>query len=173
MGHVHTKSQYGQVLYNGSFDRLAHNEEEDKGFFYIDKSIKFIKNTDATLFKSIDLSHMPVEDKDAIIDTFTAIVEEVNDPTRLGYVRFIYPDVEIRQIVDKVVSDKYPNLKFSSKSSKVKPGLSLSENDLDVNYCEDVDISEKNLPSLIYGFLNEQSSCLLCIEEISNLLDML
>jgi hypothetical protein len=173
MGHVHTKSQYGQVLYNGSFDRLAHNEEEDKGFFYIDNSIKFIKNTDATLFKSIDLSHMPIEDKDKIIDTFISIVDNINNPNQLGYVRFIYPDIEIRQIVDKVVSDKYPNLKFSSKSSKAKPGLSLSENDLDVNYCDDIDISEKNLPSLIYGFLNGQSTCPLAISEISDLLDSL
>ena len=47
-GHIHTHSQHGKVIYVGSFERLNHGEEEDKGFLFIEdhkdfNKIKFIK----------------------------------------------------------------------------------------------------------------------------------
>lgn len=61
IGHEHTKSIYERIIGQGSFDRLAHGEEEDKGCVYIklDKDSKdldeyvFMVNTESTIFKTI------------------------------------------------------------------------------------------------------------------------
>jgi len=62
VGHVHTYSTYDRILAQGSFDRLAHNEEGSKGGIVItldnDKgnSYKILKNNHATIFKTIDIT---------------------------------------------------------------------------------------------------------------------
>lgn len=60
IGHVHTSSAYERILAPGSFDRLAHGEEEKKGGLLCtirkDKSMefKFLENRFATVFKTLD-----------------------------------------------------------------------------------------------------------------------
>ena len=62
IGHVHTFSTFMRIIANGSFDRLAHNEEEDKGAVICkvttegDMRSNFIVNTKALLFKKIPVS---------------------------------------------------------------------------------------------------------------------
>lgn len=36
IGHIHTASQFDRILAQGSFDRLAHGQEEDKGYFHVE-----------------------------------------------------------------------------------------------------------------------------------------
>lgn len=60
IGHVHAASQYDRILSQGSWDRLCHGEEEDKGCWLVEirpegDSITFIKNPHATIFKTISL----------------------------------------------------------------------------------------------------------------------
>lgn len=73
-GHVHRTSIYRNVISVGSFDRLAHDEEDPKGFYRIDidqnYSFKFIENKDATKFLTIDLMSFG-EDGSAAITYFT------------------------------------------------------------------------------------------------------
>lgn len=63
IGHVHTPSVSGRILAQGSFDRLAQGEEEDKGGFlvnlYKDKESAyfFIPNTRAKIFKTINIKY--------------------------------------------------------------------------------------------------------------------
>ena len=62
IGHIHKHKPKSRIIPPGSFDRLAFNEEEDKGFlhFNIDKKdssrykCKFIVNKTAKVFKYID-----------------------------------------------------------------------------------------------------------------------
>lgn len=60
-GHVHTPSVYKNVISVGSFDRLAHGEEEAKGFTEVTRneegvySFKFIENKEANPFWSVNL----------------------------------------------------------------------------------------------------------------------
>ena len=60
IGHVHTSSCYERILAPGSFDRLAHNEEENKGGLlckiYKDGNMnfKFLVNKLSKIFKSLD-----------------------------------------------------------------------------------------------------------------------
>ena len=59
IGHIHTGSVYNRIIAQGSFDRLAHNEEEDKGGVIITidtnkgNSYKLLVNKHATIFKTV------------------------------------------------------------------------------------------------------------------------
>lgn len=57
INHIHIPSVYDRILGPGSFERLNHNEEEDKGGIYVevgdnDARFIFIKNEFARLFKT-------------------------------------------------------------------------------------------------------------------------
>lgn len=59
VGHIHIHSINNKIVAHGSFDRLSHGEENDKGYVKVrvfDDShynIDFIKNTDAKIYKTI------------------------------------------------------------------------------------------------------------------------
>lgn len=73
-GHVHYKSQYKNILVAGSFDRLAHNEEEPKGYLTCqvlpsgDTKILFHENTLATIYKTLDVRGKTLEDIFEMLD---------------------------------------------------------------------------------------------------------
>lgn len=59
IGHIHTPSVYGSILAQGSFDRLTHGEEGDKGGVLVtlsphEQSFKILKNVNALVFKTLD-----------------------------------------------------------------------------------------------------------------------
>lgn len=59
-GHIHGHCSSGNVHYNGSTSRLAHGEEDDKGFLYTklyfdDVDCHFIKNELAPIYKKIPI----------------------------------------------------------------------------------------------------------------------
>ena len=68
IGHIHTSSAFKRILAQGSFDRLAHNEEEAKGAMLIiidtndrnNDSFIFLENTVATIFKSITITETEI-----------------------------------------------------------------------------------------------------------------
>lgn len=85
--HVHTPGVFDRIITVGSFDRLRHGEEEDKGFIYGDlnldtKSIKFnfIKNTRARTFKTIKV-------KDNTEEELTRLYSELNKLPEDSFVR--------------------------------------------------------------------------------------
>lgn len=61
IGHVHNYSQFERIIAQGSFDRLAHGEEDPKGLvwanIYQDGSFDhfFIENKEAMIFKTIQI----------------------------------------------------------------------------------------------------------------------
>ena len=62
IGHIHSHSVYKRIIAQGSFDRLAHGEEEDKGAilatiepFTHNTSYEFIVNKDSKVFKTISI----------------------------------------------------------------------------------------------------------------------
>lgn len=55
IGHIHTHSHYERIVAQGSFDRLAHNEEEEKGGVLVENGHwKFLVNNEAMLFLTYD-----------------------------------------------------------------------------------------------------------------------
>lgn len=62
IGHVHTHRPKGRIIPNGSFDRLAHGEEEDKGHVRLLKgNIEFIVNKGAMRYIQLNVSGMEVD----------------------------------------------------------------------------------------------------------------
>lgn len=67
--HIHKPSTYGEnLLVNGSFDRISHGEEEDKGHWRFSlfsdgtRKAKFVVNENARKYVTVDCSGMPVDD---------------------------------------------------------------------------------------------------------------
>jgi len=61
IGHVHSFSERGKIIAQGSFDRLAHNEEEEKGAVYVDTDTmewKRVINKNAMTYHTVDVSNM-------------------------------------------------------------------------------------------------------------------
>ena len=118
IGHVHTHSVNEFVLGNGSFDRLAHGEEEPKGFLYItdygDKAkLEFVENIDASKFYTIDLSN--IEDRNQIINEYIQFVDTKFGSDGTGHIRSVHPSSEVRQILAKITATKYPHLVYKHK----------------------------------------------------------
>jgi len=62
IGHVHTHKPKGRIIPNGSFDRLAHGEEEDKGHVRLLKgNIEFFVNKGAMRYYQLNVSGMEVD----------------------------------------------------------------------------------------------------------------
>lgn len=119
MGHVHTSSVYKNIIYNGSFERLAHNEEEPKGFYVVNRvngiwGYKFIENIDTPLFCTIELKETDIEELQKQIDEFV----NLKFPNCSGYLRLAHSDSEIKQRLLQLVHDRYPSLVVTAKSMR-------------------------------------------------------
>ncbi len=79
IGHIHTFSQHNNIIAQGSFDRLSHNEEEPKGFIRVELNADqtytstFIENTTAATFKTITC------DFDSVTENLLWIDEQIKD----------------------------------------------------------------------------------------------
>jgi len=82
IGHIHSFSVYLRIIAQGSFDRLAHNEEEDKGGVLIDiyntgdMQYRFIKNTRAKQFLTYSLTNMDIEEIRILLDSKFKLLKE-------------------------------------------------------------------------------------------------
>lgn len=74
VGHVHTHSHYYRIVAQGSFDRIAHGEEEPKGHVRAvlhpngDHEIRFVENVGAKKFVTIHCVGMDIEETWARIE---------------------------------------------------------------------------------------------------------
>lgn len=127
-GHIHKPQKHGIIIYGGSFNRLAHGEEEKKGCWVIDGSnARFIENKYATKFVTVD--YTGVDDLDQLVAKHQSILVSFN-PDRISYLRVIMTDIHLKQILRKYHLDNYPNVKLTFKST-VKCKDSESGNYLD------------------------------------------
>jgi len=166
--HVHTGSLYGQIIGVGSYDRLRHGEEENKGMFIIkDNQPQFIKNKDATPFYTIDLSN--VNDKDECVSKFKEFLMEKFPTKTLGYVRVVHHDINIRQLLQKVTSAMTSCVTYSSKSS-VKEQKDVIVDDIVRDDSVEVQITEENIATFIHDEMVEKKLKTLSIERINQLL---
>lgn len=57
VGHYHTYTHLDRIVANGSLERLAHGEEQPKGYVVIeDKRYSFIENTSAYIYKTLQVT---------------------------------------------------------------------------------------------------------------------
>lgn len=148
-GHVHTPSLTGQVLMNGSFDRLCHGEEEPKGFFVLeddgtDVRTVFVENIHATGFRTIRARKAETE---AVL--FKRVKEVLEDP-HVRHLRYLGDDPVRRQALGTWLKDTHPEIRYThGPLDRVpKPSLSVLKRTLDLP-----EITEDSLPGLVLDFL--------------------
>lgn len=176
MGHIHQCDFRSNIFYNNSFDRLAHGEEDPKGFMVIEDSgdtakLEFIENKEATKFITFDFSNHT--DKDEIgkiyLDKLTFLFG--NDS---GYVRVRHPSSEIRQALHRLTSSKFPKLQYSFLKSNDVKNIDISKTHqklLDVKTYPSP--NEDNLSDMVFDFLNHEQKSNLTKSRISEILSVL
>ena len=157
MGHIHTPGKRGPVHYCGSFERMSHGEEENKGFYVFSKETKnfwkskFVVNTLATPFISITPTGA---DAAATVTDFIGQVDE-RFPVRVGHVRVIHADPEIRSLLHKICAQHFPDITYSSKSTATKENTALKMDEVTLDVFEDVKPDIHNLGQLVFHYLDE------------------
>lgn len=142
--HIHTPSVYNRIIASGSFDRLKHGEEEDKGMIHAtivgdESSFNFIKNTTARVFKTLYLKEKPA----------TEDIEKLHQELRL------YPETAFIWIKCKDNSISLKELKEMHTFSGLKIDI-VSDDDskttdifhIDVAY-EEIHITKDNVIILL------------------------
>lgn len=86
IGHVHTHSTFDRIIAPGSFSRLRHGEEEPKGMIDfvmdVDNSFKakFIENELATIYKTITITGLNIDDS---LDKIKRIVNKLPENSKV------------------------------------------------------------------------------------------
>ena len=84
IGHYHTHTNFSRIIANGSFDRLAHGEEEDKGYVkVVDSTWSFITNQNSYIYKTINVT--PKVD-------IQSLDKKIYKLPKYSYVRLVIPD---------------------------------------------------------------------------------
>lgn len=158
MGHIHTPSHRANVYYCGSFERMAHNEEEAKGFYTFTRDFgqsstweaKFIKNSDTTLFKTIT----PQGDTpEKLVKDFIRQVKETFQG-KPGYVRAVYTEPEMRGIYQRICASQFSGLIFSGKNTAEEKDNGIKLEDITLDVFTDVAPNVNNLGELVYQYLD-------------------
>lgn len=148
IGHIHTPSVFERILAQGSFDRLAHNEEEDKGGIVvtIDKvngnhSYRFIKNEKAMLFKTYRYEE---EELDFIIED---LEDKISKLPIGSNIRIISNNEDYLTKSVKVLKEKFLNMVIKAEKPKVKDNkYKILEDKLMI---ESFSITKDNLKTLL------------------------
>ena len=122
-GHIHTSSIYKNVIYDGSFSRDSHGEEEDKGFYIFeydsdDKKIlskEFIVNHKAEKYITMSYRDLP-ESLDDITSKLIKLRETI-DYLRVE-VDLSITDKKYNNILSFLKNDKHVTIK--NKKQKIK-----------------------------------------------------
>ena len=160
VGHIHFHSTYKNLIQHGSFARLAHGEEEPKGFVVLEKDstsvkMKFIENKGSVPFLTWDVSK--TKDHDKAIEVVT---KKLNALPRnsVHYIRIVHPSLELRSALNRMVNEKYPDVIFSHKG--IADNKSSSDKDalIIVDTISTAAPTDEELPAAIYEFLHQPES---------------
>lgn len=95
VGHIHKYSNYDRIYAQGSFDRLCHGEESDKGFIIADiisrgnYNIKFIVNELSQKYITIDCTKVSNNDTINFINTKLTKLDTKLKKLNYNYVKYI------------------------------------------------------------------------------------
>ena len=120
IGHIHQHSQYKRIMAAGSFDRLRHGEEEDKG--HIRATIEpdgnytatFVVNSNAKRYITLDYTKQSLDDVYRQLD---ALVSELPEDSHIR-LQADTDDAVFRAGSD--IKNRYKNINLSFKSNQRK-----------------------------------------------------
>lgn len=160
MGHIHTPGNTRNVYYCGSFERIAHGEEEDKGFYVFTEDTRqpnswrarFVKNTFTVPFYTI--TPEVTTDIPKITQAFITNVEELF-PHKRGYLRVLHPSAEVRTLLHRICAENFPDIVYSSKSTGDQEHVEMKIEEIQLDILDDIKPNVNNLGDLVYQFLEE------------------
>lgn len=153
-GHVHFHCIQDRVVSGGSFERFVHGEEEDKGYYLIQYSLKerkvkqytFIKNEKATPFITIDAEkYSCVEECFKYVDQLIEKIrdEQFKDKDQEIYLCIVGED----SVLGNYVKSTYHNVFVKHKSKIVNKVLDV---EADTSYADLPKITKQNLSDLVW-----------------------
>ncbi|MGI9212590.1 MAG: hypothetical protein ACR2HF_08965 [Methylococcaceae bacterium] len=158
VGHVHTPSQYERIHAQGSFDRLAHGEEEPKGglwcTLYPDGHYAWLfrENKQAMIFKTISLKTMPIE------KTLNYLERHVKDMPFGSHVRIRakrdHPAMMALEAVRKAFPFLYWTKQSTDEDESVLPAETLTQ-----EYYRGLTITSENLSLLLMERVQQRHTC--------------
>jgi len=176
-GHDHRRSQFKNVSYAGSFERLEHGAEDRKGFNCLTYNttthkteVEFIENEQSVIFKTIDLTaHEDEEDIDDAVQKYIAWLDNVitgNNSEHKIYIRVATNNISLAQGLTGYTRTK-PNVHITTKrpdkSKKANPNALIFEPSvLPV-------ITPQNLDISVQKYLSEKG-LILPVETITKIL---
>lgn len=147
IGHYHTYSYLDRIIANGSLERLAHGEEDDKGYVVVtDQSYAFIPNPNAYIYKTISVT------KATTIDTLDKIIRKY--PPR-SHLRLLVDKDHPFSINFQELKVRYPDHHLKKKTKETATADNtvtyiLREDELDLSgkFIIDTDIIKAVLTSI-------------------------
>lgn len=155
IGHIHTSSVFQRILAQGSFDRLAHNEEEDKGGMLVtiykkgDMDFKFIKNKKAMLFITFRFDRETLEEITKTLDT------ELKRLPLGTHIRIISSNEEFISKNLKSLKERYPQTVLKIEKPKDKDSGSKFEIIDESVHIESFQITKDNIRELMKSELSK------------------
>lgn len=151
IGHVHTASVFKRILAEGSFDRLTHGEEEDKGGMVItigdDPSFEFIVNKKAKIFKTLDVKNHN--------EPLKYIINMLKGIPSGGFIRILAERDSDMKVILKEIQDRYKNYSFKIEYNDENDVALESMNiDNSVNI-ETFEITKDNIAGLLFKELGK------------------
>lgn len=164
IGHIHTHSVRDFIIAQGSFDRLTHGEEEDKGgvlvtlekiFDKVGFKYEFIPNHGAMIFKTVDYKDSDIE---YILKDISSICKKLPIPSNLRILTKKHSELSKNL---STIKSLYPgiNIKIENKEKEKVEKLNLLENKI---VDESFTITKENIKELldeemkIRGYTKEQ-----------------
>lgn len=151
IGHVHNHTFFDRIIAQGSFDRLAHGEEEPKGHIRAtitpegDRSFFFIENKLARIYKTLKCTNKTIE------ETLIFIKNKVNKYPANACVRIeATNDHPILSNMDMLIR-MYPTITWSKLVKKIKV-THIEETETDKKY-EPFFINRNNIQDLLINRL--------------------
>lgn len=158
IGHHHTKTSYRRIVAQGSFDRLAHGQEEAKGGVLMtirddgEDYYEFIENTNAMIFKTIDVRFAELERSIAQVE------RELSRLPNDSYVRIKASKLHPMFAYIPELRKRFPFLHIEKLSKEEEQEKSqASEQVISVTY-NVVEIRPENVIDLIIEEITSQNS---------------
>lgn len=176
IGHIHQYSKMDRIYAHGSFDRLAHGEEDPKGFVkatvYEDgtHTAQFIENADAKVYKTIQCKS---DDLEANMSRIIKIVSRLPDESA---VRVMTTATNPLLQAQKELKDRFPSIHWDFDKIKEKTGAQSHNSPIVRTKYQPLIINPDSISQLVISRVQAKlptalvnSRCLDFLAEVKNL----
>lgn len=164
MGHIHVHSDLNDfIYYSGSFERLNHGEEEDKGFYVHEGSLdtgfssRFVVNNFSTLFLTVTVPDKITDISNAVLFVKEFIKEHFYKDQLHGYLRIKSNDTQFTELIAEGIKREVPQdtIVVSAYRNKIKNEILTDLSAVKFAGIAAFSVDCKNLASSIVNYLKE------------------